>query len=125
MRNRAKCKKCLTIIESLHPTDLQLCNCGEISVDGGEALRCSAKDWSNFLRVDDNNLEIAVSVQSKDKLDNVKPLDNAPLTKKEKLKALDEMIQAYEHLPQEAMMTPATNYDVLSVLLLFKSLLTD
>jgi hypothetical protein len=125
MRNRAKCKKCLSIIESLHATDLQLCKCGEISVDSGEAMRCAAKDWSNFLRVDDDDLEIPVTVQSKDKLDDVKPLDNAPLSKADKLQALDELISSYEHLPQNAMMTPATNYDVLSVLLLFKSLLAD
>ncbi len=125
MRNRAKCKKCLSIIESLHPTDLQLCKCGEISVDGGDALRCAAKDWSNFIRVDDNNLEVPITVQSKDKLDDVKPIDNPPLTKADKLQALSEMISSYEHLPQDAMMTPATNYDVLSVLLVLKSLFSD
>jgi hypothetical protein len=125
MRNRAKCKKCSSIIESLHPTDLQLCKCGEISVDGGDALRCYATNWDNFLRVDDNGKEIPVVVKSKDSVEDVKQLDNPPLTKADKLQALNEMIYSYEHLPQEAMMTPATNYDVLSVLLVLKSLFDD
>jgi hypothetical protein len=63
MRNRAKCRLCDDIIESMHPSDLQLCKCGEIGVDGGEALKCSARDWANFLRVDDEGKETAVRVQ--------------------------------------------------------------
>lgn len=43
----------------------------------------------------------------------------------EKLKALDEMIEVYEKLPPVAMLQPITHYDLLSVLLLVKSLLSS
>ncbi len=40
--NKAKCKKCGTLIESTHQHDFVTCNCGAISVDGGKAYlrRC-------------------------------------------------------------------------------------
>lgn len=34
-RNRARCKKCGTVVESLHRHDFVTCACGAISVDGG------------------------------------------------------------------------------------------
>lgn len=40
LRNRARCRLCGTILESRHAQDLQTCNCGAVSVDGGrEYLR--------------------------------------------------------------------------------------
>ena len=71
MRNRAKCKLCQSTIESFHPTDLVLCKCGEISVDAGEGLKCAAKSWENFLRVDDEGNEIIVKVESKTNPNNI------------------------------------------------------
>ena len=51
MRNRAKCKLCDDIIESVHHHDYITCKCGEISVDGGDHYcRCSARNWENFIR---------------------------------------------------------------------------
>lgn len=34
-RNRAQCKKCKAVIESLHVHDFKTCDCGSIHVDGG------------------------------------------------------------------------------------------
>jgi hypothetical protein len=120
MINRAKCKLCNSIIESYHSTDLVLCKCGEISVDEGEALKCFARDWNNFLRVDDQGNEIVVKLVNSD----VKPLDiqsNAP-SKKELLTMLDEMIKNIEGLPTHAMTAPITHYDFASALLLLSSI---
>lgn len=126
MRNRAKCRLCNSIIESFHPTDFVECKCGEIAVDAGEALRCAAKDWANFIRVDDAGKEIPIV--AKEEKEDVKPLDiQNPLSKEELVSMLSEMAKSYENLPQHAMMQPVTNYDLASSLLLvsevFKSFL--
>ena len=117
MKNRAKCRLCGSIIESYHATDYVMCKCGHIAVDGGEAMRCAAIDWSNFVRVNDDGNEIIVSVKDEA---NVKPLDmpTSKPTRKELIGMLDEMIASYERLPQAAMSAPITHYDLLSSLLL-------
>ena len=119
MKNRAKCKLCGSIIESFHNTDFVICKCGEIAVHGGDALKCIANDWSNFLRIDDAGNEIIVTVK-----DNVKPIDNGSnrLTKKELLLELEFMIKNIEELPQNAMTMPITHYDLVSALLLISAL---
>ena len=111
MRNRAKCKLCHNIIESMHSTDLVLCSCGEISVDKGEGLWCAARHWDNFLRVDDDGKEFVIKVEDDNQV-NVKH----NLTRKEILERIQGSIEAFERLPNEAMMQPASNYDVVSVL---------
>ena len=46
MRNRAKCKLCKNIIESKYEGDNVHCECGEISIDGGnERLSCASLNW--------------------------------------------------------------------------------
>ncbi len=119
MRNRAKCKLCESTIESFHEGDYVTCKCGHISVSGGLRMECSALDWANFLRVDDNGNEIIVTVKS----DDVKPLYNEAPTREDKLKMLDEMIKTYEGLPQHVMTMPITHYDFVSALLLLSSIL--
>ena len=124
MKNRAKCKLCHEIIESFHSSDYVMCKCGEISLDGGEALRCSAKNWSNFLRIDDEGKEVLVIVKDT----NVKRLDMekhtpAKLSKEELISFLDEMVANIESLPQHAMSVPITHYDFVSLLMLLSSIL--
>ena len=47
--NKARCRKCNTVIESKSVHDFVECLCGEIFVDGGtEYLRRGAKDFANF-----------------------------------------------------------------------------
>ena len=36
MRNRARCRKCGDVVESLHRHDFVACSCGAIFVDGGQ-----------------------------------------------------------------------------------------
>ena len=128
MKNRAKCKLCQTIIESMHSTDLVLCKCGAISVDGGDGMRCAANDWNNFLRVDDEGHEIIIKIQNteneaqsqnKQKLssESVKP------TKAELIKMLEDMIESIERLPTHAMQSPISHYDLASALLLISEIL--
>jgi hypothetical protein len=119
MINRAKCKLCSSIIESLHPTDYVACKCGEIAVDGGQAMKCFAGNWENFVRVDDLGNEIVVKLKEEIeyKADSPKP------SKKELLDMLSEMIKNIENLPPNAMSTPITHYDLLSALLLVSAVL--
>ena len=35
-RNRARCRKCGTVLESKSVHDLQTCSCGAVSIDGGQ-----------------------------------------------------------------------------------------
>mgnify|MGYP000724009172 CR=1 FL=1 len=47
--NRARCKLCEDVIESVHRHDFRYCRCGEIFVDGGkEYLRRGANNFANF-----------------------------------------------------------------------------
>ncbi len=39
VRNRARCRLCDTVVESMHRHDFQTCNCGALSVDGGQNYR--------------------------------------------------------------------------------------
>jgi len=121
MRNRAKCKLCNSIIESFHPSDYVICKCGEISVDGGEAFKCAAKEWSNFLRVDDEGNEIIVTI-SNDKAET-EYVSNLSKPKKEDLvKMLDDMIANIENLPPKGLESSVNHYDLLSCLLLLSSI---
>jgi hypothetical protein len=109
MKNRAKCKKCNSIIES--DGEHKDCACGEISVFGN--MQCQAKDWGNFLRVDDQGNVIVPQVTD---APNTKP------TKEELIKILDEMIASIEGLPATAMLSPVNQYDYVAGLLLLSQL---
>ncbi len=142
MKNRAKCKLCSSIIESFHTTDYVSCKCDEISVSGGDKMECSAKNWDNFMRVDDLGNEIIVKVKkdlneiiqnptnktskqdnesSGDDTDNPKHL----YTKQELLNMLSEMIKNIENLPQHAMISPINHYDFSSLLILLLALFKE
>ncbi len=122
MKNRAKCKLCNDIIESFHDQDYVFCRCHEISVFDGIALRCTANNWANFLRVDDQGNEIVVKV--KEMSSDVKQLDMPPSKpdKKELLGMLNDMIKNIDNLPQHAATAPITHYDFASALLLISEL---
>lgn len=133
MRNRAKCKKCESIIESYHRHDYVSCKCGEISVGGGlEYFKCSANDFNNFIRIDDEGNEIIVSVKDKDTKEQ-KPLSESNLenqslntskpSREDLLNMLEEMVKSYEALPEYVMLTPITHADYVAGLLLLLSLL--
>jgi len=125
MKNRAKCKLCQSIIESFHATDYVECKCGEISVCEGDSLKCGAKDWKNFLRVDNQGNEISVLENhlAFSKIDLESSEKNELPKRKEIIGMLDEVIKSYENLPQHAMKEPINHYDFISVLLLVSSAL--
>ncbi len=122
MRNRAKCRLCLSIIESFHPTDFVDCKCGEISVYGGDAMRCEAKDFNNFLRVDDLGNEIVVTTHDPSK-DSIPFSELNHVKKKELLIEIESMIKHIENMPPEALVEPINQYDYYSLLLLMSSCL--
>jgi hypothetical protein len=111
MRNRAKCKSCESIIESIHERDEVGCSCGKISVSGGDKMGCAATDWSIFLRVDDEGNVIVPKIQE------------APaLSRDDLLFALDDMIKRIEEMPQQAMIISINHYDFVSLLILLSSI---
>lgn len=108
MRNRAKCKLCKSVIESFHSEDYVVCKCDEISVSGGPSLRCAAKNFENFVRVDDEDNEIIVTT-----IGDVKQFDNeTKMGKKELVDMLEALVNNIDALPQHAQTAPATNYDL-------------
>jgi hypothetical protein len=111
MRNRAKCKQCESIIESNGPKDEVSCKCGQISVSGGDLLGCSARNWANFLRVDDEGNIIVPKIQ-----------DAPRVGREDFLDALDEMIKRIEDMPKQAMVVAINHYDFVSLLILLSSI---
>lgn len=109
MKNKAKCKLCLSVIESLDEKDYVTCKCGEISVDGGSSLRCAAKNFDNFIRVDDEGNEIIVKVREK-------------YGKSDLINLLDDYIEKLESLPPQAMHTAVNHYDLVTVLILIQGI---
>lgn len=120
MRNRAKCKLCKQILESFTINDLVECNCGEISISGGlNNLYCSAKNWENFLRVDDEGNEIVVRVEGEPSETPKK------LSKREKIDMLNDMLTNMEKLPSHALTAPITHYDFISFCMVLLSIVSD
>jgi hypothetical protein len=120
MRNRAKCKKCHSIIESLATSDRVTCQCGEISIDGGNNnYLCYANDFDNFIRVDDQDNEIIVTVKDKSKED---PQYSEKPSKKDLINMLDDMIKSIDNLPEHAKLLSINNYDFASLLILLSAL---
>lgn len=125
MKNRAKCKLCSSIIESFHPNDHVLCKCGEIEINGGEAMLAKAKDFANFLRVDDLGNEIVV--QYRQKPEDIGSNGNADdpkesLAKEELLDMLDTMIKGDEGLPDKVKENQLNTYDLLRYMYLIKEM---
>jgi hypothetical protein len=120
--NKAYCSACGYTIESLHPDDYVECQCKTIAVDGGLSMKCYAKDWSKFYRVNDLGERFPVQIQG-----NVKPLDNMSVkpTRTELMKMLRDMIESYERLPPIALYQPVTNADLYSALLLLEACLSS
>lgn len=126
MKNRAKCKLCKSVLESFHRYDYVVCKCGEISISGGfDVLECSAKDFVNFLRVDDEGNEIIVTVKGAEQKEQAKENEAPKPSKKEKLEMLSNMVTSLENLPQVALNTPITHFDLYSHMLLVLSILQE
>jgi len=117
MKNKAKCKLCNEVLESFHEFDYVSCKCGEISISGGSIrMECSAKDWKNFVRVDEAGNEIPVKVIEKnqplEKNENTEPLNRDQL-----IESFEFMVKNLENLPQNALSTPISHFDLYSFLI--------
>ena len=126
MRNRAKCKHCGDIIESFHRYDYVYCKCNEIGISGGsEEYHVAAKDFGNFLRIDDDDNELKVTIKDNVDIVQLNTLPDAPKTKFSKfelLRMLDESCQRFESLPVEALYSPITHADFASLLILLSAI---
>jgi hypothetical protein len=126
MKNRAKCKLCFQILESFHTYDYVTCNCGEISISGGnDRLECSAKNWENFLRVDENGNEIVVKVKDSVETTESNNEEFPIMTRADKIDMLEAMVKNIENLPKAAMAQPINNFDMYSYLVVILSILKD
>ena len=94
MKNKAKCRLCGDIIESVHSDEVASCKCGAISVHGGDAMYCSVLgDWTNFIRVDDNGNEIVPTIKEK-------AIDESEATERlaTKQDLIDALTRQYEYI---------------------------
>lgn len=124
MKNRAKCKLCDDVIESLNPQDYQLCKCGEIFVDGGKQMFCGASDWTNFLRIDDDGNEIIPTID--ETLEVEIEAEISPKERSEKLMSmLKGAIDSYDNLPEHGRVASITHYDLQSALVIIYEILKD
>jgi hypothetical protein len=126
IRNRAKCNLCGDLLESFHRYDLVECKCGEIAIDGGPGLFGSrAKDYSNFIRVDDLGNELPVKYQEVQEEKHSEETPKPLVTRQEKIEILKEMRKSYERLPPNALHLPISHADYYSLLLILESLFED
>lgn len=111
LKNRAKCKLCNDIIESVHRHDYVTCSCGEISIDGGSGggyIRCRANDSNNLIRLDDEDNVILPPVRE--------GTGSSEPPKQEGLEILKAMIQRIESLPPQSLYAPINHADFASLL---------
>lgn len=123
MRNRAKCKVCGDLIESFHASDHVTCSCGEIDVFAGQAMRCAAKSFKNFIRIDDQDNEIPVIEKPVDDPVSTLIYQESGLSKKELYEELKELVKRYDSLPRHVLDSPVSHADLLGVLLVLSELL--
>ena len=122
MKNKAKCKLCKSVIESFFADDYIECKCGEIALHGGMAMKCSAKSWDNFIRVQEDGKEVPIKVKNSDKPE-IYPEENLNKpTKNELLTHLRILAENIEQLPQNVMTLPVTHYDFLSLILVLEAI---
>lgn len=118
MRNRAKCKLCNEVIESFHRGDYVTCKCDEIAVCGGaEKLEVFAKNWSNFIRLDDEGNEIVIQLEENQISDKSQSTNDMLISSQEDaIKMLEEFCQKIDALPSHARLESVTHADLSSVL---------
>lgn len=102
MRNRAKCKLCEEIIESLKGERVS-CKCKQIEIEADETGEYIAHvyDWAHFLRVNDDGSEVPVKI-----LDDVKQPETDVLFE------IEQRMKDFERLPWEAGLQPMTQTDM-------------
>ena len=116
MRNRAKCLKCQEIIEIIDNQGYVECKCKEIGV--GPDLYCAARNWENFMRVQENDEEIKVKYDDKNHKNNEN--DPEPFTREEIVDMLKKKAEYFAKVPPQI---PVTHYDISELMLLLASVL--
>jgi hypothetical protein len=135
MRNRAKCKLCGDVIESLHVHDFKRCKCGEIHIDGGlEYKKCGARDWANLLYLDDDDNEHAVRLsdqaaapedQEESEPEGKSEIESTHNRREELMSMLLETIKNSENLPQHVRSSYVTYLDLDGALTLIYAILKE
>jgi hypothetical protein len=126
MRNRAKCKKCQSILESFHLHDYVTCKCGEISISGGnDKYFTYAHDFSNFIRIDDEEKEVLVTFKEDDSGHDQKKSQEPPkkATREDLLQEFQRLLDNIEQLPEPALTLPISHYDLYSFMLILSHIL--
>jgi hypothetical protein len=104
---KCRCKLCEEILSPIENSIIS-CFCGEITLDGMiQKVICKTS---------------ADAYEEIDELGNVLVV-RQPTRREELLRMLDEMVKAYEDLPESGKLAPITNYDLASALLLVSSIL--
>lgn len=117
MRNRAKCKLCQSILESFHRTDYVACSCGEIAIDGGDfQYLVYAKNYSNFLRIDDEGNEIIIKVRDPSEMAGLPKA--AALSYEDLVNMLEEQCNKIVDLPIDAALSSVNHTDFASLMML-------
>jgi hypothetical protein len=130
MRNRAKCKLCLDIIESKDVHEYVSCSCKQISIDGGdEYLRCSARDWNNFIRITDDGSEIPVKFEDsnnqKDSKQTKENVENQRMSRSELMNHLADHIRHSESLPPHVRQSFCTYMDLEAITSILYAILKE
>ncbi len=126
MKNRAKCRLCLSVVESFFEGDVCTCKCGEITVYDGSAMRVEFRNVENFLRIDDLGNEIIIKYKDKEEPKGNEPQEKQPFkepTTGELIAELDRLIESYEKLPEHAKLAPVNCYDLISLMLVLTNIL--
>lgn len=126
MRNRAKCKLCNDIIESLGANQWVKCKCGEVSINGGPfKYEVSVGDYANMLRVDDDGNEVAIKVKQAEGQDSKEDTFGLKPSRDELLGMLLEQINNSENLPMHVRSSFVTYLELESALLLIYAILKE
>lgn len=116
MRNRAKCKLCKSVIESLEDNAQELiaCACGEIAIMGGSShYYVEVKDkFENMLRIDDNEQEVSVKVKQSESQDTKEEAMEIKPTRDQLLEMLLEQLRVSENLPPHVRSSFVTYLDL-------------
>lgn len=124
MRNRAQCNVCKDVIESFQEFDYVSCKCDEIAITGGTIkYECFAKNWENFLRVDDNGHVVPIRVT--DKEEDIEKFINepSPVSKEELIEEMARLIKYSENMSDQALSQPVSQYELLQFLSLIVTIL--
>ena len=132
MRNRAKCKLCSSVIESLDDkpfTDKEedwiKCKCGEIAICGGLSSYHSrvSTSYDNMLRVDDNGNEIPVQVKQTESKNAKEETFGVKPDRDQLLQMLFDQIKNSEGLPPHVRSSFVTYLDLEAALWLIYAIL--